>query len=393
MAKTTKTTKTAKKAVAKKTTKTAGTKTVKAAKSTKKPAAKAAKATKKTAAKKAVAKKIDWANLPFGYVKTDKRFVSNFKNGKWDNGKLTTDDKVVITECAGVLQYSQSCFEGLKAYTTEDGRIVTFRPDLNAERMMQSCEKLVMPQFPKEKFIEAVIATIKANKAWVPPYGSGATLYVRPYMFGSNAVIGVKPADEYQFRILVTPVGPYFKGGFKPMTVRLSDLDRAAPHGTGSIKAGLNYAMSLYNIVDAHKNGFAENMYCDPATHTYIEETGGANILFVTADGKIVTPKSDSILPSITRRSLIYVAENYLHMQVEERKVNKNELSSFVECGLCGTAAVISPVGRVNDHGNIITFKNGCDTMGPVIKKLYDTLTGIQMGRIEAPKGWIYEIK
>src|SRR5574344_2454903 len=372
-----------------------------AKKSVKKPAKKAAparKTAKKTvkAAKKPASsgkKNIKWGDLPFSYQKTDKRFVANFKKGKWDAGKLTTDDKVVISECAGVLQYSQSCFEGLKAYTTEDGRIVTFRPDLNAERMMQSCEKLVMPKFPKEKFIEAVIATVKANKQWVPPYGSGATLYIRPYMFGSNAVIGVKPADEYPFRILVTPVGPYFKGGFKPMTVRLSDLDRAAPHGTGSIKAGLNYAMSLYNIVDAHKNGFSENMYCDPATHTYIEETGGANILFVTADGTIVTPKSESILPSITRRSLIYVAENYLHMKVEERKVNKNELSSFVECGLCGTAAVISPVGRVNDHGNMITFKNGCDTMGPVIKKLYDTLTGIQMGRIEAPKGWIYEIK
>ncbi|MFA6938232.1 MAG: branched-chain amino acid aminotransferase [Treponema sp.] len=391
MAKTTKTTKAAKKTAAKKTTKTAGKKTVKAA-STKKATAKKP-AAKKVAFKANAKKHIDWKNLSFGYVKTDKRFVANFKNGKWDNGKLTTDDKVVITECAGVLQYSQSCFEGLKAYTTEDGRIVTFRPDLNAARMEDSCKRLVMPPFPQKKFIDAVLSVIKANKAWVPPYGSGATLYVRPYMFGSNAVIGVKPADEYQFRILVTPVGPYFKGGAKPITVRLSDLDRAAPHGTGNIKAGLNYAMSLYNIVDAHKNGFAENMYCDPATHTYIEETGGANILFVTKDGKIVTPKSDSILPSITRRSLIQVAKDYLHIPVEERKVNKNELKDFVECGLCGTAAVISPVGRVNDHGKIITFKNGCDEMGPVVKQLYDTLTGIQMGRLPAPKGWIYEIK
>src|SRR5574344_276412 len=357
MAKTTKTTKTAKKAVAKKTTKAAGKKTVKAAKTTKKATAK--KSVKKVAkkiAKKAAKKNIDWGNLPFGYIKTDKRFVSNFKNGKWDNGKLTADDKVVITECAGVLQYSQSCFEGLKAYTTEDGRIVTFRPDLNAERMMQSCEKLVMPQFPKEKFIEAVIATIKANKAWVPPYGSGATLYVRPYMFGSNAVIGVKPADEYQFRILVTPVGPYFKGGVKPITVRLSDLDRAAPHGTGDIKAGLNYAMSLHNIVDAHKCGYAENMYLDPATHTYIEQTGGANIIFITKEGKLVTPKSDSILHSITRRSLLVVAKDYLKMEVEERKISKDELGDFVECGLCGTAAVISPVGQIDDHGKEIKF-------------------------------------
>ncbi|MFA6856626.1 MAG: branched-chain amino acid aminotransferase [Treponema sp.] len=376
-------------------------KTVKTAKSTKKavkPVKKTAKAAKKPVttakkAKKASGKKLDWGNLPFSYIKTDKRFVSNFKNGKWDKGKLTADDKVVISECAGVLQYSQSCFEGLKAYTTEDGRIVTFRPDLNAERMERSCKRLEMPVISKEKFIAAVLSVIKANKAYVPPYGSGATLYIRPYMFGSNAVIGVKPADEYQFRIFVTPVGPYFKGGVKPITVRISDMDRAAPHGTGDIKAGLNYAMSLHNIVDAHKNGFAENMYLDPASHTFIEETGGANILFVTKDGRIVTPKSDSILPSITRRSIIYVAESILHIPVEERKIDKKELSSFAECGLCGTAAVISPIGKVVDHGKEIVFEGCKNQMGPVLQKLYDTLTGIQMGRLPAPKGWIYEIK
>ena len=338
-------------------------------------------------------KNLDWGNLPFGYMKTDKRFVANFKDGKWDAGKLTKDDKVCITECAGVLQYAQTCFEGLKAYTTQDGRIVTFRPDLNAERMERSCKRLEMPVFPKERFVQACLDVIKANKDWVPPYGSGATLYLRPYMFGSDAVIGVKPANEYQFRILVTPVGPYFKGGVKPITVRLSDLDRAAPHGTGDIKAGLNYAMSLYNIVDAHNNGFAENMYTDPATHTYIEETGGANVLFVTKDGKLVTPKSDSILPSITRRSLVQVAKDYLNIEVEERKINKSELADFAECGLCGTAAVISPVGKINDHGKEIIYNEGKDEMGPVLSKLRDTLTGIQMGSIKAPEGWIYEIK
>ncbi len=257
-------------------------------------------------------KKLDWGNLPFGYMKTSKSFVANWKNGEWDEGKLTKDHSIKINECAGVLQYAQTCFEGLKAYTTEHGDIVTFRPDLNAERMENSCKRLEMPVFPKEKFIEAVLRTIEANKDWVPPYGSGATLYIRPYMFGSSAVIGVKPADEYQFRILVTPVGPYFKGGVKPIKVRLSDLDRAAPHGTGDIKAGLNYAMSLHNIVDAHNCGYAENMYLDPATHTYLEETGGANIIFISKDGKLVTPKSDSILPSITRRSLVVVAKDYL---------------------------------------------------------------------------------
>lgn len=340
-----------------------------------------------------MAKNIDWANLPFGYQVTDKRFVANYKNGAWDAGELTSDATVHISECAGVLQYAQTCFEGLKAYTTKDGRIVTFRSDLNADRMASSCERLEMPVFPKERFVQAVLDTVKANIDWVPPFGSGATLYIRPYMFGSNAVIGVKPADEYQFRILVTPVGPYFKGGVKPIVVRISDLDRAAPHGTGDIKAGLNYAMSLHNIMDAHRNGFAENMYLDPATHTYIEETGGANILFVTKDGKLVTPKSNSILPSITRRSLIQVAKDYLGIEVEERKINKNELADFAECGLCGTAAVISPIGKIVDHGTEINVPSGMEEIGPVLKKLRETLTGIQMGEIKAPEGWIYEIK
>lgn len=337
-------------------------------------------------------KDIDWGSLGFGYVKTDYRYVSNFKNGAWDDGVLTEDANVVISECAGVLQYAQTCFEGLKAYTTEDGHIVTFRPDLNGERMEASAARLEMPVFPKERFVDAVVKTIKANAAYVPPYGSGATLYVRPYMFGSNPVIGVKPADEYQFRVFTTPVGPYFKGGAKPITIRVCDYDRAAPHGTGHIKAGLNYAMSLYAITDAHKQGFDENMYLDSATRTKVEETGGANFIFVTKDGTVVTPKSSTILPSITRRSLIYVAEHYLGLKVEEREVLFSEVKDFAECGLCGTAAVISPVGKIVDHGNEICLPSGMTEMGPVTKKLYDTLTGIQMGRLEAPEGWIKTI-
>lgn len=337
-------------------------------------------------------KNLDWGNLPFGYMKTTKSFVANWKNGEWDEGKLTKNHSIKMTECAGVLQYAQTCFEGLKAYTTENGDIVTFRPDLNADRMEASCKRLEMPVFPKERFIEAVLKTIEANKDWVPPYGSGATLYIRPFMFGSSAVIGVKPADEYQFRILVTPVGPYFKGGVKPIKVRLSDRDRAAPNGTGDIKAGLNYAMSLHNIVDAHNCGYAENIYLDPTSHTYIEETGGANIIFITKDGKLVTPKSDTILPSITRRSLVIVAKEYLNMEVEERKISKDEIADFAECGLCGTAAVISPVGQIDDHGKEIKFNGGKQEMGPVLTKIYDTLTGIQMGRLPAPEGWIYTI-
>lgn len=338
-------------------------------------------------------KNIDWANLGFGYQKTDKRYVSNYKNGAWDEGILTEEDTITMSECAGVLQYAQTVFEGLKAYTTEKGQIVIFRPDLNAERLEASARRLEMPVFPKDRFVDAVVKTVEANEAFVPPYGLGATLYVRPYMFGISPVIGVKPAEDYQFRVFTTPVGPYFKGGAKPITIKISDFDRAAPHGTGHIKAGLNYAMSLHAIVTAHEEGYDENMYLDAATRTKVEETGGANFLFVTKDNKVVTPKSDSILPSITRRSLMVVAKEYLGLEVEEREVTLEELKDFAECGLCGTAAVISPVGRINDHGKEINFPSGMDEMGPVTKKLYDTLTGIQMGRIEAPKGWIKVIK
>ena len=337
-------------------------------------------------------KNIDWSNIGFGYMQTDKRYVANYKDGAWDKGALTDDPNIVMNECAGVLQYAQTCFEGLKAYTTEDGHIVTFRPDLNAERLMDSAARLEMPQLPKEQFIDAVDQVVKANAGYVPPYGSGATLYIRPYMFGINPVIGVKPADEYQFRMFCTPVGPYFKGGAKPITIRVSDFDRAAPHGTGHVKAGLNYAMSLHAIVDAHQQGYDENVYLDAATRTKIEETGGANIIFVTKDNKVVTPKSDSILPSITRRSLMYVAEHYLGLEVEQREVYLDEVKDFAECGLCGTAAVISPVGKIVDHGKEICFPSGMEEMGSVTKKLYETLTGIQMGRIEAPEGWIHRI-
>ena len=340
-----------------------------------------------------MAKDLDWGNLPFDYVQTDYSFVANYKDGKWDEGTLTKDHSITLNECACVFQYAQTCFEGLKAYTTSDGKIVTFRPDLNADRMADSCARLEMPVFPKDKYIKAVLDVVKANIDWVPPYGSGAQLYIRPYMFGSNAVIGVKPAAEYQFRILVTPVGPYFKGGVKPIKVRISDRDRAAPHGTGDIKAGLNYAMSLGNIMDAHRQGYAENIYLDPASHTYIEETGGANILCITKEGKLITPKSNSILPSITRRSLLVVAKEYLGLEVEERQISKEELADMKEIGLCGTAAVISPIGQIDDHGKSIMVPSGMDSIGPVLGKLRETLTGIQMGTEKAPEGWVVEIK
>ena len=340
-----------------------------------------------------MAKDIDWGSLGFGYIKTDYRYVSEYKNNKWDNGFLTQDENIVMNESAGVLQYAQTCFEGLKAYRTADNRIVCFRPDLNAERMTQSAARLEMPVFPKERFIDAVKQVVGANKEWVPPYGSGAALYIRPYMFGTSAVMGVKPADEYQFRIFVSPVGPYFKGGAKPITLRVPDFDRAAPRGTGHVKAGLNYAMSLHAIVDAHNQGYNENLYVDSATRTKVEETGGANIIFVTKDNKVITPKSNTILPSVTRRSLLYVAEHYLNLKVEKREILIDEIDNFKECALCGTAAVLSPVGKIVNHGKETLLPSGEEKAGEITQKLYDTLTGIQIGKIEAPEGWIYEIE
>ena len=341
-------------------------------------------------------KDIDWGSLGFAYQPTDYSYVCNYKNGAWEEGGLTTDHTVTLSECSGILHYCQEVFEGLKAYTTKSGDIVCFRPDLNADRMYDSAARLVMPSFPRDKFVDAVKQVVKANAAWVPPFGSGATLYVRPLMFATGNVIGVKPVDEYQFRILVTPVGPYYSGGVKPVKVRISEYDRAAPHGTGNIKAGLNYAMSLKAGVEAHEQGYADNMYLDPQTRTYVEEAGGANFLFVDKAGDLVVPKSftDSILPSITRRSLVDVATKMLGMKVVERPVKFQEVEDgeFTECGMCGTAAVISPVGEVDNGDEKIVFASGMEHVGPVMKKLRETLTSIQDGEIEGPEGWVVKI-
>ena len=341
-------------------------------------------------------KDLDWGNLSFDYMPTDYSYVCNFKNGEWEEGGLTTDHSIQLSECAGIFHYCQEVFEGLKAYTTEDGHIVCFRPDLNAKRMSDSAERLCMPSFPEDKFVEAVKEVVKANAAWVPPFGSGATLYVRPFMIATGIVIGVAPATEYQFRILVTPVGPYFKGGDTAVTLGISKYDRAAPHGTGNIKAGLNYAMSIKAGVEAHAAGYAENLYLDSESRTYVEETGGANILFVDKAGNLVVPQShtDSILPSVTRRSLVTVAKDMLGMNVIERPVKFDEVlaGDFVECGLCGTAAVISPVGHIEGEGVDVEFPDGAVTSGPVMKKLRETLTAIQSGKIEGPAGWVVKI-
>lgn len=338
-------------------------------------------------------KNLDWENLGFEYQETDKRYISNYENGEWDEGTLSSDSDIVINESAGVLQYCQQVFEGLKAYTTKDGDVVTFRPDLNAERMLKSAEGLQMPSFPKERFLKAVDQVVEANLDWVPPYGTGASLYLRPFIFASKPVISIKPAAGYQFRLFATPVGPYFKGGVNPLTLTVSDSDRAAPRGTGHLKAGLNYAMSLNTTVKAHENGYDENLFLDAATRTYVEESGGANIIFVTEDKELVTPKSSSILPSITKRSILYLAENHLGLKVTERPVKFEELKNFSEAGLCGTAAVISPIGKVVKKDKEIKFPSGMNKMGPVIKKLYETLTQMQLGVMEAPEGWIRKIK
>ena len=341
-------------------------------------------------------KDLDWGNLGFKYMPCDYSYVCNYKDGAWEEGGLTTEHTLTLSEDAGIFHYCQEIFEGLKAYTTEDGSIVCFRPDLNAQRMADSARRLVMPPFPEDKFVEAVKEVVAANAAWVPPFGSGATLYIRPFMVATGEVIGVAPADEYQFRIFVTPVGPYFKGGDVAVKLTIAEYDRAAPHGTGNIKAGLNYAMSLYSTMAAHEAGYAENMYLDSKSRTYVEETGGANILFVDKAGNLVVPQSatDSILPSITRRSLVQVGKDVLGLNVVERPVKFEEVlaGEFVECGLCGTAAVISPVGKIEAEGVDVTFPDGAETSGPVMKKLRATLTDIQTCAIEDPFGWVYKI-
>lgn len=331
---------------------------------------------------------IDYKTLGFSYREIPYRFVAKYKDGKWDDGCLSVDSNVVLNESAAILQYCGQVFEGLKAYITVDNRAVLFRPDMNAKRLHDSAEVMQMPPFDEKRFVDVVKEVVKANIDYVPPYNSGASLYLRPYIFGTNPILGVKPASEYEFRIFGSPVGPYFAGDKTLKRLFVSSYDRAAPHGTGNIKAGLNYAMSLRPYVCAHKAGYDENLYLDSASRTYIEETGGANILFIDKNNKVVTPKSDSILPSITRKSILYVAKHYLNLEIEERPINVNELDNFVECGLCGTAAVIAPVGSITYNDKEYEFKTG-----PIVDKLRDMLLGIQKGAVEAPDGWIVEVK
>lgn len=335
---------------------------------------------------------IEWGKLGFNYIKTDLRYVSIWKDGNWDDGKLVEDNNITISEGSTALHYGQQCFEGLKAYRTADGKIQLFRPDENAKRMNNSCKRLLMPELPIDKFVDACIQVVKANEAYVPPYGTGATLYLRPYVIGIGDNLGVKPAPEFLFGVFCSPVGPYFKGGLAPVNFMISDYDRAAPYGTGAAKVGGNYAASLLAHEIAVKKGFADCIYLDPLTHTKIEEVGAANFFGITKDNKFITPKSSSILPSITKYSLMHVAKEYLGLEVEERDVLIDNLNEFKEAGACGTAAVITPIGGIEYKEELHVFHSETE-VGPITRKLYDTLCGIQIGEVEAPKGWIVEVK
>lgn len=335
---------------------------------------------------------IDWDNLGFEYHKLPYRYVSYYKDGQWDNGQLSEDATLHISEASPALHYGQQAFEGLKAYRTKDGSIQLFRPDRNAARLQATADRLLMPQVPTEQFIDAVKQVVKANEDYVPPYGTGATLYLRPLLIGVGDIIGVKPANEYIFTVFAMPVGAYFKGGLVPTNFIVSeDYDRAAPYGTGAAKVGGNYAGSLLPGKQAKSNGYSDVIYLDPATHTKIEEVGAANFFGITADNEFVTPLSPSILPSITKYSLLELAEKRLGMTVIEGDVPIAELDRFVEAGACGTAAVISPIGGIQFKDKLHVFYSETE-VGPVTRRLYDELVGIQFGDIEAPEGWIVKV-
>ncbi|MBU8904199.1 branched-chain amino acid aminotransferase [Lactococcus cremoris] len=335
---------------------------------------------------------LDWENLGFSYRNLPFRYIARFKDGKWSAGELTGDNQLHISESSPSLHYGQQGFEGLKAYRTKDGSIQLFRPDQNAARLQKTARRLCMAEVSTEMFIDAVKQVVKANEDFVPPYGTGATLYLRPLLIGVGDVIGVKPADEYIFTVFAMPVGSYFKGGLAPSKFVISrEYDRAAPLGTGGAKVGGNYAASLQAEVGAKASGYADAIYLDPSTHTKIEEVGAANFFGITADNEFITPLSPSILPSITKYSLLYLAEHRLGLKAIEGEVFAKDLGKFVEAGACGTAAIISPIGRIDDGEDSYIFHSETE-VGPTVKRLYDELVGIQFGDVEAPEGWIVKV-
>lgn len=328
--------------------------------------------------------------MGYALKETKYRYRAWTKNGEWQTGALTEDKNITIHEGSNVFHYGQALFEGLKAYKTKDGRVVLFRPELNFKRINNGLKRLVGPELPRELFFEAIESVVKANIDDIPEYGTGQSLYIRPFVIGQGMNLGVKPSEEYLFSVFCAPVGTYFKGGLEALEFVTTNYDRAAANGMGQVKAAGNYAASLYPRSLAKKAGYAGVIYLDPLTHTKIDEVGAANFFGVTHDDVVVTPKSSSILPSITRRSILYLAEHYLNLKTEEREVFVDDIDEFKEAGACGTAAIITPIKSITHNGNRYQFGDG--KVGPTIKKLYDLLVGIYYGDIDAPKGWIYPV-
>ncbi|KGI60633.1 branched-chain-amino-acid transaminase [Prevotella sp. DNF00663] len=331
-------------------------------------------------------KDLDWSNLSFGYIPTDYNVRCNYRNGKWGEVEVCSDEYLKLHMAATCLHYGQEAFEGLKAYRCPDGKVRVFRMEENAARLQSTCRGIMMPEVPTELFEEMVKKVVRLNQEYIPTYESGATLYIRPLLIGTSAQVGVHPADEYMFLIFVTPVGPYFKGGFasNPYVI-IRDYDRAAPLGTGIYKVGGNYAASLKANQIAHQKGYASEFYLDSKEKKYVDECGAANF-FGIKNNTYVTPKSTSILPSITNKSLMQIAED-LGLKVERRPIPEEELDTFEEAGACGTAAVISPISHLDDLDTGKVYNFG-DQPGPWSKKLYDTLRGIQYGTVEDKHGW-----
>jgi len=335
---------------------------------------------------------MEYSSLGFKYYPTDFYYLRTYKDGQWGEGKLTQDRFIKISIFSPVLHYSQEAFEGLKAYEAADGSVNLFRPDMNAKRLQKSCRRLLMPEIPEQEFINAVIEVLKANRKHIPPYGSGASLYIRPIIFGIGDNLGVNPAKEFMFIIMTSPVGPYFNGVLKPVRMMVSEYDRAAPFGTGDIKTGGNYAASLLPNQLAKEQGFADCIYLDPATHTKIDEVGAANFFGITKHGVYVTPVSSSILPSITQESLKYLAMDNLGLKVEERDVFINQIDDFAEVGACGTAAAVTPIYEIIYRGKII-YSRDYQKVGYVSSQLSKIMNDIKLGHLKLSNNWIVNIK
>jgi branched-chain amino acid aminotransferase len=336
---------------------------------------------------------IDWKNLPFGYYKTKFNVRSTFKNGEWGPIEVSESEEITMHMAATGLHYGQEAFEGMKAFTGVDGKIRVFRWDENAKRLQNSARGVLMQEVPNDLFLEAITKVVQLNREFVPPYGYGSAFYLRPLLFGSGAQVGIKPAEEYTFIVFGTPVGPYFKEGFNPVRIQIAkDFDRAAPYGTGTYKVGGNYAASLQALRRGHEEGFASVLFLDAKEKKYIDECGPANF-FGIKNNTYVTPESSSILPSITNKSLITLAED-MGLSVERRPIPVEELSTFEEVGACGTAAVISPIKQIVDRDNGTEY-NYCKDgkAGPVSTQLYERLTGIQTAEAEDKFGWNHIIE